>query len=88
MRKLKDNKDGSAIPLILFALTLISCGALYTLFFVDTALPTLSDYIPASDAKTFITMGIYSIPIVITLVGVISLLKSGLKQNYYYDGGG
>ena len=87
MRNIKDNNIGSAIPLILFALTIVSCGALYTLFFVEVAIPTLSDYIPASDAKTFVLMGIYSIPVFITLIGVLSLLKSGLKQTFYYGDG-
>jgi len=86
MRKLKDNNQGSVVPLILFMLTIISCGALYTLFFVEIGLPIFDSYIPISDAKTFIMMGIYSIPLFILIIGGISLILSGLKKNYYYGG--
>lgn len=82
------NQEGSAVPLILFFVTIFSCGALYTLFFIEIALPTFSSYIPASDAKTFILMCIYAIPLFIIVVGVIALLLAGLKRDWTYYGGG
>ena len=85
MRQLKNNKEGSVVPLILFAITLLFFGALYTIFFVEVALPNLSGYIPASDAKTFIIMCIYALPIIVTFVGCIALLKTALERDYYIE---
>lgn len=88
MRELITNKDGSAVPLILFFVTIFACGALYTLFFIEIGLPMFSHYIPSSDAKTFILMCIYALPLIILIVGVIALLQAGLKRNWNYYGGG
>lgn len=86
MRKLKDNDCGSIIPVILFILTLVGCGALYTLFFLEIAIPVFGGYIPSGDAKTFILMGVYSMPLIILVVGMFALFLQGLKRNYYYGG--
>jgi len=83
MRRIKQDNIGSVVPLILFILTIFGCGALYTLFFTEFALPTLSSFIPASDSKTFIFMLIYALPLIILIVGVLSLLKEGLKRTIY-----
>lgn len=83
MRKLKDNNIGSVVPVILFILTLFGAGGLYTLFFLEIALPELSYLIPASDSKTFIFMIIYALPLIILIIGVFSLLKEGLKRTMY-----
>ena len=87
MRKLKHNNTGSAIPLILFAVTILGCGAFYTILFIEIGLPIFNDYIPEGDAKTFILMCIYSIPIFIITIGGIALVTSGMKQKFYYEGG-
>jgi len=84
MRKLLKNNDGSPIPLMLFIMTLISCGALYTLFFVEVAYPNLLHFIPNSDSKTFIMMGMYAIPLIVIIIGVFCLIKEGVKP---YGGG-
>jgi len=76
---LKDNK-ASAVPVILFVVTIIVCGALYTLFFLEIGFPLFGDYIPASDSKTLIMMMLYAIPLIVLLVGVISLLNAGIKR--------
>ena len=83
MRKILNNNVGSAVPLILFSMTIVAVGALYTLFFIEIGIPVLGDYVPASDSKTFIMMGIYAIPLFVLVVGVISLLKAGLKRSVY-----
>ena len=82
MRKLIKNNQASAIPLILFVLTIVTCGALYTLFFVEVAYPSLLYLIPDSASKTFIMMGMYAIPLIIILIGVFSLIKEGVKENW------
>jgi len=82
MRKLIDNNVCSAVPLILFILTIVSCGALYTLFFVEVAYPSLLYMIPDSDSKTFIMMGMYAIPLFVILIGVFSVIKAGIKEGY------
>lgn len=87
MRDIKNNNYGSVIPLILFVLTILGCGALYSLFFIEIALPSLSYMIPTSDAKTFIIMGIYAMPLFIFFVGIYAFLQSGLKERFYMYGG-
>ena len=74
------NNCASAAPLLLFILTILVVGALYTLFFIEIGIPSLSSYIPASDSKTFTMMGIYAIPLIVAVTGVISLLKAGQKR--------
>jgi len=77
---LKDNK-ASAVPVMLFVVTILVCGALYSLFFIEIGIPQLGGYIPASESKTFIMMLIYAIPLFVLLIGVICLLKAGIKRN-------
>jgi len=84
MRSLKNNYDAYAVPLILFVLSIFCLGALYTLFFIQIGLPELSYMIPDSDAKTFILMLIYGLPIIILLVGGIALIKEGLRRDVIY----
>lgn len=81
MRSLLKDDKGSAVPVILFVVTLVAVGALYTLFFIEIAIPTFSSYIPASDSKTLIMMFIYAMPLTVLLVGIVSLLIAGLKRN-------
>ena len=83
MRKLKTNNIGSAIPLILFILTIVGAGALYTLLIIEIGQPVFDQYIPNGDAKTFIMMIIYGIPVFILVIGTIALIKSGLKTEVY-----
>jgi len=82
MRKLMENNTGSIVPIIYFILAIISVGALYTFFFIEFGLPQFESWIPASDSKTFIIMGIYGMPFIILVVGGISLLKAGLKREW------
>ena len=82
MKKLISNNEASAVPLLLFFLTIFACGGLYTFFFIEFAQPTFNSWIPASDAKTFIMMCIYAIPLFIVIIGILSLLMSGLKYNF------
>ena len=86
LKKFLKNNTGSAVPIILFILTIIGCGALYTLLFLQIAQPSFEHMIPNSDSKTFIMMIIYALPLMILITGVISLLQAGLKK-YYYPGG-
>ena len=83
MRKLSSNNHASAVPLILFVITIFSCGALYTLLFIEFGFPQFDSWIPASDGKTFIMMGIYSLPLFVLVIGGISLLQSGLKRGAF-----
>ena len=83
MRSFKEDNVASAVPLILFIVTLVGVGALYTLFFIEVGLPEFDSYIPASDSKTFIMMGVYGMPLLILVVGVVALLKAGLKRGVY-----
>ena len=82
MRKIIINNYASAVPLILFVLTIVGCGALYTLFFLEIAYPSLLYMVPDSDSKTFIMMVMYAIPLFVLVIGVIAVIKAGIKQNY------
>ena len=84
LKNLLKNHEASAVPIILFFMAIFVCGALYTLFFVEIGYPTFDSYVPASDSKTFIMMCLYAIPLFIIIIGVICLIKSGLKRTVYY----
>lgn len=86
VREFRNNREASAVPLLLFLITIISVGALYTLFFLEIGYPTLRDLVPDSDSKTFILMLTYAIPLFVLFVGVIALIKEGLKKTIYYGG--
>lgn len=83
MKKLLDNNYASAVPLILFVVTIFACGALYTFFFIELGFPQFDSWIPASDGKTFIMMCIYAIPLFVLVVGSVSLLQAGIKREVY-----
>lgn len=82
MRDLKNNNNGSAIPLILFILTIVVIGALYSLFFIEIGFPLIDTLIPiaSSPYKTFIMSAMYGIPLIVIIVGCISLIIAGLKN--------
>jgi len=82
-KEFKNNTDASAVPIILFILSIISLGALYTLFFIEVAYPTFDSYVPNSDSKTFIMMCMYAIPLFLLGVGSVALIKTGLKREVY-----
>jgi len=71
------------IPIIYFIMTIIAVGALFTLLFIEIGFPTLLGYIPNSDSKTFIRMMLYGIPLIVLFVGVICLIREGLKKEVY-----
>ena len=83
MVKLLNNNIGSAVPVILYVLGIIGAGALYTLLIIEVGQPTFDSYIPSGDVKTFVMMMIYGIPLFILVVGVIALIRSGLKREVY-----
>jgi hypothetical protein len=82
MRSLKDNNIGSAIPVILFVVTIVVIGALFSLFFIEIGFPLLDTLIPVPDSpsKTFIMMMLRGIPLIVLLVGCVSLIIAGLKN--------
>ena len=82
-RILKNDDNGSVVPLILFILVIFVAGALYTLFFIEVGIPAFDGFVSSSDSKTFIYMAIYATPLIILIVGVFALLKEGLKRNIY-----
>lgn len=83
MKSLIKNNNASAIPIILFVLTVVGCGALYSLLFLEIGFGLL-DLIPVanSDSKTFIMMCLYAVPLFVIVVGVAALIKAGLKRGY------
>lgn len=83
MRDFRSNNIASAVPVILFVMTIVSCGALYTLLFLQFGIGYFGDMVPASDSKTFILTVIYAMPILILVVGVVSLIRAGLKREVY-----
>jgi hypothetical protein len=84
MRSLIKDNQASVVPLMYYVLTVFVCGALYTLFFTEIALPSLGYLIPASEYKTVFMMFIYGIPIFIIIVGGIALMKKGLDRRGEY----
>ena len=84
MRKILGNNNASAVPIILFVLAIVGCGALYTLFFIFVGYPYI-DTLGLNDTTTTSLMMtlFYAIPMIILIVGVISLIKAGLKRGVY-----
>jgi len=80
MIKVSRNNHGSVIPLMLFILTIITAGALYSLLFITVGFETFSSYIPDGQYKTIILLMFRAIPGIVLIVGVIALLISGLKR--------
>ena len=80
MRDIIHNNYASPVPLILFFVTIITCGAFYTLLFIKVGYPTFTSYIPDGDVKTVIMMFMYSIPLFLIIVGILSTFKDALKQ--------
>ena len=78
------NDTASAVPPILFILAILGAGALYTLLIVEIGQPIFDSYIPSGAVKTFVMMIIYGLPGIILVIGVISLVRSGLKQEVMY----
>jgi len=83
MKQIINDTRASAIPVILYVLGIIGAGALYTLLIIEIGQPTFDSYIPSGDVKTFVMMMIYGIPLFILVVGVIALIRSGLKREVY-----
>lgn len=83
MRKLKNNNYGSIVPIVLFIVTLVGCGGLYTLFFLEFGLPFFDSMIPDSDVKTFLYMCFYAMPLMVLVVGSLCLVREGLKKEVY-----
>jgi len=82
LRRLLHDNTGSSIPIILFVLTIVVCGALYSLFFLEVGFGLLALIpIPPSDGKTFIMMCMYAIPLFVMVVGSVALLLQGLKND-------
>jgi len=82
LRSLRTNNYCSAVPLILYVITVLFCGALYTLFFLEVFYPNFLSMVPASDSKTLITMILYSIPLLVLLIGLVVIIRAGLKKYY------
>ena len=81
MRKLWVDVEAAA-PLLLFVLTIFVCGGLYSLFFLEIGFPAFNHLIPSSDAKTFVLMCMYALPLFVIVVGLFSLFKDALKDSY------
>lgn len=86
MRKLIQNEHASISPLVFFVLTIIGFGLLYTITFIWILIPEIAPLIPASDAKTFIMMCIYGMPLIVMVVGTIALIRKALRDRAYEEG--
>ena len=81
MKKLLHDHDaGGAIPMILYTMGLLGSGGLYTLFFIIIA-PSLTSLMPDSIFRIFIMGIIYTIPMIILVVGFIALMLEGMKAD-------
>lgn len=81
MLKIRDDDNASAVPIIMFLVTIFGCGALYTLLFIQFGIGFFGSMVPASDSKTFILMVIYAMPLLVLMIGMVSLIREGLKRS-------
>ena len=80
---MKLNDEGSgAVPVLLFIITIIAAGALYTLLFITIFYKVFAVLIPDSVFKSVIVWGaFYYAPIVIIVVGILWVVQMGLKES-------
>jgi len=83
LKKLKNDNIGSAIPILYFIMTIVAAGALFSLLFIEIGFPTFLGYIPSSDSKTFLLMMLHGIPLIVLFVGVVCMVREGLKKGVY-----
>ncbi|MBD3263564.1 MAG: hypothetical protein GF375_00495 [Candidatus Omnitrophica bacterium] len=82
MVDLKNNNEANVSIIAIYLMTIISLGALYTLLFLEFAIPNLGPLIP-DDLGTFKTATLtimYAIPLIITVVCSLAVLKNALKR--------
>ena len=84
-RTFKNNNYGNISIIAMYLMTIISLGTLYTLFFLELAIPNLAPLIPSDLGmyKTVFLMLIYGMPIIIIVVCSLAVMKSGLKRGVY-----
>jgi len=82
MVDLKNNNEANVSIIAIYLMTIISLGALYTLLFLEFAIPNLAPMIPDSlgTFKTSTLTILYAIPIIITIVCSLAVLKNALKR--------
>ena len=83
MEKIWNNNNGSITILLVYVFCIISLGALYTLFFIEVAIPELAHLIPESTYKTLFLTITWSIPLIIGIVISFATIKAGLKRSVY-----
>ena len=83
MKNITHDNNASAVPIILFLVTILGCGLFYTLLFLEIFFPSIAYLVEGSDSRVFIMMCFYAIPLFVIIIGVISLLKAGLKRYDY-----
>lgn len=90
-KRIKQNIRGcdyaSANPIIVVTLGIFAAGGFYTLFFIYIA-PSLYDLIPDSDFKIVILGLIFVTPGIIVIVGILAMIKEGMKDNPSWNQGG
>jgi len=77
------NNQGNVSIIAIYILSLIGLGGLYTLFFLEFAIPNLAPHIPAvfDTYKTVILMFLWGIPFFITFIFSLAVLKNALKRH-------
>ena len=82
-RTVKDDNNGSIIPIFYYVITLVVMGALFTLFFLEVFFP-LTEMITISDSpyKTAIMFFLRGLLVIILVVCSLGLIVSGLKQRW------
>lgn len=81
MKKIIKDIEASVNPVLLFLMTLVAVGLLYALLFTQVFVPLIAPLIPASDSKVYFMMIIYAIPMIVVVVGMISVFQKALKKS-------
>jgi len=79
MRKLISNTDALS-NILIYILTIFSCGALYSLLFIDFGFPEMSSWIPETPTKILMMTLFRAIPGIIMLVCMFGLIREGIKK--------
>lgn len=80
MKKIINDNDGFILPLIMFIMVLVIAGLFYTVFILWIGIPFFDAFIPNGDAKTFMLMLIFGMPLFILIGCSIWFIRVSLKK--------
>ena len=83
LRKL--NNEAFVIPLIVYIFTLFIGGLFYTVFILYVGIPFFEALMPVSDARTFILLLMYALPMIILFGTSTWFIRNSIKRSRWNE---